>query len=67
MIVIAGFGLYQGSASIFALSAVFLGVMHLFVLIYEEPTLASRFGDSYTAYKRTTRRWTPRLEKRRTS
>jgi protein-S-isoprenylcysteine O-methyltransferase Ste14 len=33
---------------------------HLFVVLYEEPTLAAKFGDSYTRYRRTVPRWLPR-------
>lgn len=33
---------------------------HLFVIGYEEPTLAVRFGAEYEAYKRTVPRWIPR-------
>jgi protein-S-isoprenylcysteine O-methyltransferase Ste14 len=35
-------------------------VAHLFVLLYEEPTLRSRFGDSYEEYARRVNRWWPR-------
>jgi protein-S-isoprenylcysteine O-methyltransferase Ste14 len=35
-------------------------VVHLFVLFYEEPQLARRFGESYEAYLRTVPRWLPR-------
>lgn len=31
-----------------------------FVLLYEEPTLRSRFGASYETYRRNVRRWWPR-------
>jgi protein-S-isoprenylcysteine O-methyltransferase Ste14 len=41
------------------LGAVAIGV-HLFVVGYEEPTLAERFGDSYEAYRRRVPRWSPR-------
>ena len=58
-LMISGFGLYQRSISIVAFAAVFVVVAHLFVLLYEEPALANRFGDSYEAYKRTTNRWLP--------
>lgn len=33
---------------------------HLFILIYEEPTLRRRFGDSYREYCRGVPRWIPR-------
>jgi protein-S-isoprenylcysteine O-methyltransferase Ste14 len=32
----------------------------LFVLMYEEPSLERRFGESYRAYRRATPRWIPR-------
>jgi protein-S-isoprenylcysteine O-methyltransferase Ste14 len=34
---------------------------HLFVMLYEEPTLAARFGASYQTYRANVRRWWPRL------
>jgi protein-S-isoprenylcysteine O-methyltransferase Ste14 len=34
--------------------------VHLFVLGYEEPTLASTFGAQYDAYRKGVRRWIPR-------
>jgi len=35
-------------------------VVHLFVLLHEEPTLRRRFGESYEYYLRTVPRWWPR-------
>lgn len=32
-----------------------------FILVYEEPTLRSKFGDDYAEYCRNVRRWIPRL------
>jgi protein-S-isoprenylcysteine O-methyltransferase Ste14 len=37
-----------------------LGV-HLFVVLYEEPTLRKKFGWEYEEYCRNVRRWWPRL------
>ena len=37
-----------------------LGV-HLFVVLYEEPTLRRKFGSAYEEYNRNVRRWMPRL------
>jgi len=34
---------------------------HLFVVLYEEPTLRRRFGSQYEAYCRMVPRWLPRL------
>ena len=41
---------------LFALVAV-----SIFVIVYEEPTLRSKFGDDYAEYCRNVRRWIPRL------
>ncbi len=39
-----------------------LGLLfNLFIRLYEEPTLARRYGEQYAAYKRNVRRWLPRL------
>lgn len=35
--------------------------LHLFVLLYEEPTLRRRFGDAYEQYCQSTPRWIPRM------
>jgi protein-S-isoprenylcysteine O-methyltransferase Ste14 len=34
---------------------------HLFVVLYEEPTLRRQFGEAYEEYCRTVRRWMPRF------
>jgi protein-S-isoprenylcysteine O-methyltransferase Ste14 len=46
--------------AIVAVAAVALGV-HLFVILYEEPTLRGKFGADYEAYCQNVRRWWPRL------
>lgn len=35
--------------------------LHTFLLLFEEPQLKERFGESYLAYQRSTPRWLPRL------
>jgi protein-S-isoprenylcysteine O-methyltransferase Ste14 len=35
---------------------------HLFVSLYEEPTLTRRYGDEYLLFKRNVPRWLPRLK-----
>src|SRR5262249_41537512 len=47
--------------SIAGVAAVALGV-HLFVILYEEPTLRRKFGADYEAYCRNVSRWWPRLK-----
>jgi protein-S-isoprenylcysteine O-methyltransferase Ste14 len=58
--VLLGAGLYLASPSIILLAGVFLALAHLFVIFYEEPTLARRFGESYQQYKAAVHRWLPR-------
>ena len=36
-----------------------LAAAHLFTVLYEEPALERRFGESYRKYRRSTRRWIP--------
>ena len=47
--------------AIAAVAAVALGV-HLFVILYEEPTLRRKFGAEYETYCQNVRRWWPRLK-----
>jgi protein-S-isoprenylcysteine O-methyltransferase Ste14 len=34
-------------------------IVHLFVVLYEEPALRHRFGESYERYRRSVHRWLP--------
>ena len=43
-----------------AATLVALGV-HLFVILYEEPTLRGKFGPDYEVYCQNVNRWLPRL------
>ena len=45
-------------------AAIMLLVAHIFVVIYEEPTLKRQFGESYEEYRRNVPRWLPRLSGR---
>ena len=58
---LAGYGLWERSASIAIFALAFLLIFHLFVVLVEEPGLERRFGESYIAYKRVVRRWLPRV------
>jgi len=58
--VLLGYALCAGSLGALAVAFAMLGLVHLFVIFYEEPTLDRQFGESYEAYRRTTRRWLPR-------
>lgn len=41
--------------------AVFVALVWVFVMVYEEPVLRAKFGDAYTDYCAQVRRWIPRL------
>jgi protein-S-isoprenylcysteine O-methyltransferase Ste14 len=59
--VLLGAGLAAQSLAITGLAVVFLLLMHVLVVVHEEPSLATRFGDTYLAYKAQVHRWRPRL------
>jgi protein-S-isoprenylcysteine O-methyltransferase Ste14 len=61
LMLLMGFGLYERSLSILFLALLLFPLVHLFVLLYEEPTLTRKFGSSYQEYCREVRRWVPRL------
>ena len=60
--------------SLFFSSAAILGYLlacwlfvHLFVVLYEEPTLREKFGDAYEEYCKQVPRWIPRFPRRDSS
>ncbi|HUB29761.1 MAG TPA: isoprenylcysteine carboxylmethyltransferase family protein [Terracidiphilus sp.] len=57
---LAGAALFYQSTSLLAFVFGFLVVTHLFVLLYEEPTLKRTFGPEYVAYCAHVKRWWPR-------
>jgi protein-S-isoprenylcysteine O-methyltransferase Ste14 len=60
---LAGAALYYQSLSIFIYAALFFLMTHLFVVLYEEPTLRRTFGDEYEAYCSRVNRWWPKTKK----
>ena len=56
-----GAALFFRALPLVAYAALFLVAMHLFVLVYEEPTLRDTFGADYETYCRRVGRWWPRL------
>jgi protein-S-isoprenylcysteine O-methyltransferase Ste14 len=56
---LAGAALFYKSLPLLAYVGIFLLVTHLFVLLYEEPTLRGTFGPEYEAYCHRVRRWWP--------
>jgi protein-S-isoprenylcysteine O-methyltransferase Ste14 len=70
---VGALGLIVGQALVFGSGWTLLyaaGVwlaFHLFVVVYEEPTLRSQFGESYERYCREVPRWVPRIGRRGSS
>ena len=58
---ILGQGLLFGNALLVAYGAIVWLLFHLFVLLYEEPTLRATFGPEYEAFCSQVRRWIPRV------
>jgi protein-S-isoprenylcysteine O-methyltransferase Ste14 len=61
---LAGAALFYHSASLLGYALGFLLVMHVFVVVYEEPTLRKTFGESYESYCQRVHRWWPTLNMR---
>jgi protein-S-isoprenylcysteine O-methyltransferase Ste14 len=51
---------HANPVAIAAVAAVALAI-HLFVVLYEEPTLRKKFGADYEHYRRNVNRWWPRV------
>ena len=66
-VALAGAAVFYRSLALFGYAVLFLGATHLFVVWYEEPTLARLFGREYEAYRETVRQWVPRLKPSRAS
>lgn len=58
---LSGAALFFQSVAVFAYALLFLAVMHLFVVLYEEPTLRRTFGVDYQEYTARVRRWWPHM------
>ncbi len=59
--IILGQALLFGSAALLGWALLFWFVVHLFVVLYEEPTLSGKFGDEYDAFRANVPRWIPRV------
>jgi protein-S-isoprenylcysteine O-methyltransferase Ste14 len=55
-----GAALFYGSIALAGYAGVFALITHVFVKVYEEPTLGSLFGGEYEEYRRRVGRWWPR-------
>jgi len=61
---LVGAALYYESVSILIYTGLFFLITHLFVVLYEEPTLRRTFGEEYETYFRGVRRWLPKPSKK---
>ena len=59
--VLFGEFLLTGNLGLLGYSLIVLLAFHVFVIVYEEPTLARHFGEQYADFKRHVPRWLPRL------
>ena len=57
---LTGAALFYESWGLAAFVGMFFLIIHLFVVLYEEPTLRRMFGDEYAAYCDAVRCWWPR-------
>lgn len=58
---IAGQAIWFESIQLLAYAGLAFLFMHAFVMLYEEPALKRKFGESYTRYRDSVPRWIPRL------
>lgn len=58
--IVLGQALLLSSTTLLWYSAILWLMFHVFVLMYEEPTLRRKFGRSYDEYCASVRRWRPR-------
>jgi protein-S-isoprenylcysteine O-methyltransferase Ste14 len=61
--IILGQGVLFGNVAVLEYGAIVWLLFHLFVLIYEEPTLRSTFGAEYQSYCAEVPRWIPRFKR----
>jgi protein-S-isoprenylcysteine O-methyltransferase Ste14 len=58
---LASAALFYESLPLLGYAGLFFLATHVFVVLYEEPTLRRAFGEEYEAYCRQVRRWWPRV------
>jgi protein-S-isoprenylcysteine O-methyltransferase Ste14 len=63
VLILIGESVFFGSGLLLAYSSLVFLIFHLFVVVYEEPTLRRLFGESYLQYYHTVPRWLPRWQR----
>jgi protein-S-isoprenylcysteine O-methyltransferase Ste14 len=61
LLALLGQAAFFKSLSLLCYAVAFFVWVHLFVVLYEEPTLRRRFGSSYERYCLTVNRWLPKI------
>ncbi|MBL8173336.1 MAG: isoprenylcysteine carboxylmethyltransferase family protein [Bryobacterales bacterium] len=56
---LAGLAIYLGSGAMLLFAILWAAFAHLFVVLYEEPVLRTKFGREYVAYCAAVPRWLP--------
>ena len=59
---LGGAALFYESWALLSYCVAFVLVAHLFVVVYEEPTLVATFGAPYERYCERVQRWCPKLQ-----
>lgn len=59
-LVLVGVAIFYETMALWVFLLTFIAVTHVFVVLYEEPTLERLFGDSYREYAAQVNRWIPR-------
>jgi protein-S-isoprenylcysteine O-methyltransferase Ste14 len=57
IVLLTGHFLWFGYQSLLLYGVIVFVLIHLFVVLYEEPTLRGKFGASYEAYRKRVPRW----------
>jgi protein-S-isoprenylcysteine O-methyltransferase Ste14 len=63
VLIFTGDVVYTGSVWIFLFGLFMFLMLHTFVVVFEEPQLVRRFGQSYSDYMKEVPRWLPRFPK----
>ena len=61
LLILLGYSIWCLSLSLLLYTGAVFFVGHLFVILYEEPTLKQKFGNNYITYCQQVPRWIPRF------
>lgn len=59
--IVIGEALVAGAALLFVYAAMLIAGIHIYIVLFEEPELKQRFGESYIEYTRQVPRWLPKI------